>query len=891
MLFGLTFAAPWVLAALSGLPLLWFLLRVTPPAPRTEMFPALRLLLGLHAAETTTARTPWWLLLLRGVALLLVILGLARPVLNAGVDIAGAGPILLVFDDGWAAAPNWSKRMEAAGEILDRAERAGREVALLATAAEATGVAPAATAAMPVAELRPRLAAMRPKPWSVDRTAAAAAMEAFSAKGPASAVYLGDGLTDGEGWPAFAGALGRYQAVRSVVSERRARLLLPPTAEASSLVVHVAAVPEALPSAAAVLAQAGDGRTLARVEARFDTGSGLASAPIDLPPELRNRLTRLVLEGPQGSGGVVLLDERWRRRPVGLVASDASAGTPLSGSLFYLKRALEPFVELREGTIEALLSRELSVLVLADRPLSDPTEVDAVARFVDRGGLLLRFAGNQVAEHPDSLLPVRLLATDRRLGGAMSWTQPGQLAGFTANSPFFGLPAPPEVHINRQVLAEPGPNVVTATWAALTDGTPLVTQAVRGAGRVVLFHVTANADWSDLPLSGVFVEMMRRMVDLSVGVSASGEDLERRLAPTETLDGFGQLGRPGVAAQVLEAGQFGQTAASPQHPPGLYGGQGERRALNLSTRMARPTAAPEIAGAEVEALEGATQERVLAPWLLGLALLLLAIDLVVSLGMRGLWRGAIVTAILLSVSSQAGAETAEDGALATRLAYYVTGDQQIDQISKAGLVGLSEFVNRRTAASLAEPVAVRPGEDDLSVYPLIYWPITPEAPTPQGAAMVALNDYMAHGGIIVIDTRDGGSGEGFAAGADAALARIGKGLVVPTLGPLTPGHVLARAFYLLQEFPGRYAGNTVWVQRDEDRTNDSVSPVIIGGHDWAAAWAVDSEGHNPYATIPGGARQRIVAYRFGVNIVMYALTGNYKGDQVHIPAILERLGQ
>ena len=155
----------------------------------------------------------------------------------------------------------------------------------------------------------------------------------------------------------------------------------------------------------------------------------------------------------------------------------------------------------------------------------------------------------------------------------------------------------------------------------------------------------------------------------------------------------------------------------------------------------------------------------------------------------------------------------------------------------------------------------------------------------------ALNDYMSRGGIILIDTRDSGSGAGFAPGTESALQRVAQGLVIPPLAPLTTEHVLARAFYLLQDFPGRYTGETVWVQRDQDRTNDSVSPVIIGGNDWAAAWAIDDSGRNPYAVIPGGARQRTMAYRFGVNLVMYALTGNYKGDQVHVPAILQRLGQ
>jgi Domain of unknown function (DUF4159) len=207
------------------------------------------------------------------------------------------------------------------------------------------------------------------------------------------------------------------------------------------------------------------------------------------------------------------------------------------------------------------------------------------------------------------------------------------------------------------------------------------------------------------------------------------------------------------------------------------------------------------------------------------------------------------------------------------------------------LEGLSEYVNRRTAAALVEPDAVEPGKTDLSFYPLLYWPVSADAQPLDPVQAGALNDYMSRGGIIVVDTRDSGSGAGFAPGTDAALRRIAQGLVIPPLAPLTTEHVLARAFYLLQDFPGRYTGEQVWVQRDQDRANDSVSPVIIGGNDWAAAWAVDESGRNPYAVIPGGSRQRTLAYRFGVNLVMYALTGNYKGDQVHVPAILQRLGQ
>jgi hypothetical protein len=893
------FAAPWVLLALPALPLLWWLLRVTPPAPRSESFPAIRLLMGLHAREETPARTPWWLLLLRMVAATLVILALARPVLDAGSTLPGSGPVLLVVDNGWASAGDWLRRMQAANTVLDRAERAGRQVALLATAPDGAGAVPQVTAPMPVADLRARVAALHPEPWPPDRAAAATALRAWHQSGAAVA-YSGDGLTHGGDFSPFASALNEVGTVTELRGQgASARLLLPPRNEADRLVARIAETPEPLAGQAVVLAQSGDGRTLARAIVELPAGASEGTAAMVLPPELRNRLGRLVLEGPATAASVVLLDERWRRRPVGILAGDiASADAPFAGSLYYLHRALSPFTEVREADLATLLQREVSVLILADRPLPAGAERDALTRWVEQGGLLIRFAGPRTAEQPlgeiDPLMPVKLLGGDRQLGGALSWSEPAGVAQFNANSPFAGLTVPDEVKVNRQVLAEPSADLAGHTWAALADGTPLVTQATRGTGRVVLFHVTANADWSNLPLSGLFVDMLRRLVALSAGVAPISDTSV--LAPAETLDGFGLLSTPPQAATGLPADEIARTAASPRHPPGLYGPENGRRALNLGANLPMPEAAPLVPGARIENYAAAGPERALGPALLALAVVLLALDLLIALGLRGLLRPSRAGAAVLLLGLLAGPaaqalESNPDPALATRLGYIVTGDGQLDAVSRTGLEGLSEYVNRRTAATLFEPDAVEPGKTDLSFYPLLYWPIFADAQPLSTEQTEALNDYMSRGGIIMIDTRDSGSGAGFAPGTGSALQRVAQGLVIPPLAPLTTEHVLARAFYLLQDFPGRYTGETVWVQRDQDRANDSVSPVIIGGNDWASAWAVDDGGRNPYAVIPGGARQRTVAYRFGVNLVMYALTGNYKGDQVHVPAILQRLGQ
>lgn len=954
---AVSFTTPALLLGLLVLPLLWWLLRATPPAPRLQAFPAIRLLADLPPREETPARTPWWLLTLRLAAAGLVVIGLAGPVLDAeGTRLRARTPALLVIDDGWSAAADWADRQRAAQAALDPLERAGGKAALLTTAVPASGDPLRATAAMPVALLRRVIAALRPLPWPVDRLDAAAVLRTLP-HGPV--LYVADGLA-APGDDAFAAALGAFGPItewRAALSGA-AVLTARPTPDRLLAVLHVLPGP---PRRAAVLAETADGRVLARVPLVLPAGTDGAAAAVPLPIELRNELGRLVLEGVPSAGSVALLDESARRHPVGLVASSAEAETPLLGPLFYLERALGPSAELRRGSLEDLLGRKLAVLILTDEQLVG-RQAAAVDAWVRQGGLLIRFAGpllatadgmqaaapsfadnravgnaagpwgsgepadaapldgapapaaganaaaagddaggaDGAAGPTDPLLPVPLLAGDRELGGAMSWSRPAHLAPFPDNSPFAGLPVPAEVTVNRQVLAEPSAGLAAHSWARLSDGTPLVTEAMRGRGRIVLFHVTANTDWSNLPLSGLFVQMLDRLVRLSAGIGdPAGPGI---LAPAETLDAAGVLGPPPPSAQAVSAREIDHLPVSARHPPGFYGPVSDRRALNLGANLPPLAAAAPLRGAVLHPIEAPSRPRALGPWLVGAALGLLCLDLLLSLALRGLlprgWlagRRIAGTAALVALLLPTRVGAAESPALATHLAYVLTGDEAVDELSRSGLQGLSDYVNDRTAAVLAAPLGVVPGRDDLSFYPLLYWPITPAATTtPEMTA--ALNDYMAHGGILVIDTEGGpdggpGSGAGFAPGVDRALRRAARLLSVPPLAPLTTAHVLTRSFYLLSDFPGRYDGAPVWVQQDQDRANDGVSPIVIGANDWVAAWAVDAEGGNPYAVLPGGARQRTLAYRFGVNLVMYALTGNYKGDQVHVPAILERLGQ
>ena len=155
------FLTPFLLWGLVILPLLWLLLRAVPPAPLRRRFPGVALLLGLTDEDAQTDRTPWWLLMLRMLAIAAAIIGFAGPVLNPEVRQAGNGPLLVVLDGGWADARDWPRRLERAGHVMAEAGRDGRPVAVIRLTDT-----PETAAFQTADQWQGRLAALQPAAWA-----------------------------------------------------------------------------------------------------------------------------------------------------------------------------------------------------------------------------------------------------------------------------------------------------------------------------------------------------------------------------------------------------------------------------------------------------------------------------------------------------------------------------------------------------------------------------------------------------------------------------------------------------------------------------------------------------------------------------------------------------
>ena len=985
---ALAFLNPWLLAGLLSLPVIYWLLRTIPPRPRHVAFPATRILVGLENKEKTPAKTPWWLTLIRMLAAALVILALADPVLNPDRETAlkGSGPVVIVVDNGWAAASRWAERTRMIDRLISEAETQNRAVAIIATA---SAIRNPQARIEPPAAARSTAAALQPQPFAPQRGEAAARLEtALASSQGASIVWLADGIDHDGAARGFADQLARLaQSGLSVIvagtGEEPLGLFagLGSGGKLEATVLRTGGGPrDGVIHAFSLRSQ-----RLGEAQFRLAAGAASAAASFELPLELRNQVTRVEIASERSAGAVQLLDasSQWNR--IGLLSGESrEQAQPLLAPLYYIQKALAPFAEivqprdsnLAQG-IDTVIKQNATVMILADIGTLEGEMKTRVDEWVRKGGVLVRFAGHRLEKGGDDLLPAPLRIGGRTLGGALSWSTPQSLGTFTDDSLFAGLDVPADVRVTRQVLTDPSRlDANVKVWARLKDGTPLVTAAARGAGQLVLFHVTANSEWSNLPLSGLFVEMLRRISTLAKSSQQTGNALENGkaaepaetavadqsnvLAPIQVLDGFGTLRSPPPTAQALAAVKLAEARPSADHPPGYYGSQSSPRALNVIAPKSTLQPLPGLPAAAERRAYTSQMAKPLKPTLLAIALALLFIDVVAVLllqaGVR-MWtwsRPSAGTAAILIVAATGTWLCLADGAMAqsdqpfrpdlrispdllapfsqaspptqtirppglspsdlqalaatgkVSLGYVVSGDPATDDVSRQGLLGLNRVLVNRTAVDPGEPIAINIVSDEIAFFPILYWPVLPNARALPDAVLAKIDAYMKQGGLIIFDTRDYGQGmpSGFnlqSGGRDGtALQRLLGRLDLPRLEPVPDNHVLTKSFYLLRSFPGRWDGGQLWVEAEapENSTQgrrakhaDGVSSVIITSNDFASAWALDANLRPLYPTVPGGEAQREMAFRTGINIVMYALTGNYKADQVHIPALLERLGQ
>lgn len=898
----LGFAAPLALLALIALPLIWLVVRAIPPRPQERIFPPAEILRDLPKTEETLAKAPPWLAMFRALAITLVILGLAGPTLNPP-QIIDQRPLLIVIDNGWTAAPVWRQISEEAAKA---ARSSNGEVRVIFTAPQNSDVT-SADVLLPQAASA-RIAAAIPQPILSDHKKTIRRLEGLPKD--QRIVWFSDNVGR-PGTVDLATALKRSGSLKLRVIASPAVAITRVEANSKGYSLGLARTSGAQNE---VVLEAIDSRSRALASAQRGVSGDGVMLPVE--PTLTRDVAALRVSDIRTAGGVFLLDAFDRRVRAGLVGARQD-DQPLLSDAHYLEEALRPFSEISRGPIDRLTQAGLDVILLPDAGALPARDETALKEFVERGGMLVRFAGPRlIAAGESPLLPAPVLSEARTLRGALAWDNAGRLSPFDPKGPFAGLSIAPDAQVNQVAVLSPnaeggGPAPVPQIWARLSDGTALVSAAQRGRGWLVLFHTTAGPAWSDVAFSGLQVSMLRRILArasssvIPASLSLPNAPLKAKLL----LDGYGNFRAPNGTEASIAPQDVASAKPDARHPPGLYEGGGSRLILQGAEPDTNLPALPPLLG--IERMSGIQDGQIdMGPGLLALGLMFCALDALLALTFAGRltvprrpWVSTKALALLMllvgstyliaptpaQAQTRARSGTGPVSPADLSLAFIKSGDEATDARARAGLEGLSRVLAARTSVEPGAVVGVDPASQDLALYPLLYW-LLPDRPIEISAQTAsALDRYMKTGGVIFMDTR-GAAREPLAA---RALVRAAlRNLETPPLEEVPEGHVLGKAFYMLRGFPGRYENSKLWVETAASAAasaNDGVSPLIVGDGDWASAWANAAPSVRFGDFTPAQRRQEMAA-RVGVNIVLYALTGNYKADQVHFETLLKRLG-
>jgi len=580
--------APWMLLAVPAVVALWWVMKSIPQERLKQIFPGIQLLAKVKREEPAPTKMPWWQYIPITLATAAVVGALAKPEYNPQAPLEGNGPVVLFVDNGWSPARNWNMRTAQMENLIARADRAARSVVIIPTAAPEDGSPLIPIGPISATEARSIVKTMKPLPWPSQRGEALKALDKLDSTQKTSVFWLSDGLDD-QHTTALAQKLQTLGNVTVLEDDKiiSPRLIDPPTGQADKLSVTVRrAHGEAADKVPLTVADK-KGNPLGSTEAIFKPGETKAEAVFELPNHVANDIDHVLIPDDNTAGSRVLIDERFRRRPVGIIQNGADS---LANEARYPMQALAPYAELHQGSIDDLLKHKLAVIVMTDAASTATGQNKKIEQWVsEQGGTLLRFAGPNLAQQEksddDPLLPIKLARGSRTLGGDASGSKAARLSPFPEGSPFAGITPPSDVFIREEVLPQPGADTKSNTWARLDNGTPLVTVKHYGKGQIVLVHTSADPSWSNLAYSGAFIEMLRAVVTSSQGVSEKLENGDLSLPPVKVMDGEGRMTTPSAAVRPLTSEDIKSADVGPRHPPGFYGNQILQQAHNLASAV------------------------------------------------------------------------------------------------------------------------------------------------------------------------------------------------------------------------------------------------------------------------------------------------------------------
>ena len=620
----------------------------------------------------------------------------------------------------------------------------------------------------------------------------------------------------------------------------------------------------------------------------------VSEVKLEVPLNLKNKIDYFKFNNINSSSTKIFLSETQKKKTVGIVETNQNfQNLNLDSGNYFVKKALKTNFKVKKQDLKEILDKEIKLLFIDDQSINYDESNERLEKWISEGGTLVKFGGENFIKNIKSQSHQKLRSafslTGKKISvkGNLSLKQSLKLSEISNESPLFGLKVPNEIEIKEYIESSPlnftrNINV----WLRLENGTPLISSVSQSKGQIIFFHIPCNTDWSNLTLSYFFVDILQKIVDQSKGIKLKGE---RALKPFKNLDALGELIDPSPQSlNIPNINKLKTLKINYNYPPGLYkdiygiyalnsenSSQFEFKLLNFDDN--------------VSFYQKYNEKNInLKDTLFILSIFLFITDTIITLFLRQLVNFKQLNFFFFCLSAFLSYELVAEKIKISeisenKIGYILNGNPEIDKVSYNGLKTLSGIITQKTAAIFTDPKSIDLKNDKLFSFPLIYW----VTDTRVRALPKKIKQYINDGGLLLIDCKLNED----EIIIDKCLERFETLLESNFPGKLEmldKSHAIAKSFYLLQDFPGR-RNEPVFFLKSNSIKFDNASSVIFGINDWAGAWAKKNKEDFLLPILENNSNQRKSSFRFGLNLLIYSLTGNYKTDQVHVPEILKRM--
>ena len=893
----INFANIPALIGLISLPIIFYIIRFYPPTPKQKDFSSLFLLKDIISKSSSKSKFPIWLLIFRLLICMLIILFFSDPFISNSKKNTEVKNYIIIADNSWSIANNWQNFKQILNKISLEAESNGKEVHIYLTSFSEKFEPTILNSNNAVLEF---INNNPPLPQQTERKSINEILLKNNYFKSSKVFFIFSNLD----------SISKKAQTKTleIIKENNPAIEIINPIKKITFIDNVVFNNETLEinikrkgiynNNSLILKISGNqSEILFKKEYFFKKDINEIQIKETFPLETINQFFKISILNENHAGSSFYLDDIRKNLSIGIVAeTDSLDEKPLLSPTYYLKKSLNKSHKILVSPTKDLLKDNKSLIFLPSNSKLTKNDYKNLKEWVSNGGVLIRFADNKIVAQKDLYFDEKIYyQTLRKMATEFSLRNTLSINTFKKNTLFDNLSIPDDLIFKKQLLTERFDSDILVL-ASLQDQSPLITMKEVDKGKVILFHVTSNNEWSNLPLSGLFQDIINRL--LLITKVRKNKNSEVMILKSK-VNSFGELTNPIKKYSLLNSLELNKNAPSFSTPAGIYENESLSVALNLSGNLNTETYYSEID--EKILIKNDYKKSIfkLKRYILIIIFIMFFIDMLINIIIKKNFifknffkstnLSLFVSVLFFTLTININA-LGNDNYNKVFLAYIKSSDQLLNKIAYSGLTSLQKYLTERTSVNPAGVKEIDITQDKIFFYPLIYWQISKDIINFDDRTIDKIKNYLNSGGMILFDIISQNRSNNIDDEDKLEdLKTLFSELGISGLFQINSNHTLSKSYYLLDKYPGRYDNKILLIDTDNLEYNDGVSSIIVGYNHWAGAWAKDKNNYPLYQAVPGGERQRELSIRFGINLVMYALTGNYKSDQIHNKSILQRL--